>query len=254
MTDTQPDAVAPVTDRLTAEQYEALAAPIDEDRRVRRHDDGTPWIEGADVRRCLTRIFGYGGWGRRTTDKRQLGEELVTVGEDDAKAMVWRVTREVTVLLTVTFADGSVGEYDGTAAVTVDHAVLGQAHNDATNTAETYALKRAAVDFGDTFGLGLRAGVVSLPYVGGSLVRPEGTSAPTWLNVDDPEPDSPPAEVEDTSARPVTAAEGARRVAAASVGITTRPIADLAAELKASIQRARAAARADTESSALVTK
>lgn len=246
---TTTDAEAPdVCGRLTVEQYYALASPINPNR-VREHDDGSPWLEGADVKRWLTRIFGYCGWGRETLHTVVHAAVQVSAEHDDESRLVWQVTRETTVRLTVRAQDGTVlTTFDGTAVCTMTRPVLGEAHNDATNTAETNALKRAARDLSDVFGLGLAAGVLLKPYIGGSLTRPDGTAAPAWAAQEDepdPVPDCVPAgDVADDAPRaPVTAAEGARLVAAASRRAidTTRPIGDLAEALQASIARARKA-------------
>lgn len=237
----------PVDGRLTVEQYNALAGPINPNR-VREHDDGTPWIEGTDVRRWLTRIFGYGGWGSETLRTVVLGEEMVPADDGETKP-AWQVTRETTVRLTVRTPAGAVlTTFDGTAACTKTCATLGEAHNDATNTAETFALKRAAANLSDLFGLGLRVGVLLKPYIGGALARPDGTPAPAWAAAQEdepaPVPDCAPADNDDVPRRPVTAAEGARLIAAASRGpipLTTRPLADITAALEASIVRARQA-------------
>lgn len=243
------DAEAPDTHgRLTVEQYYALASPINPNR-VREHYDGSPWLEGADIMRWLTRIFGYCGWGRETLHT-VVHAAVQVPAEDDESRLVWEVTRETTIRLTLHAQDGAVlTTFDGTAVVTMTRPVLGEAHNDATNTAETNALKRAARNLSDVFGLGLAAGVLLKPYIGGSLTRPEGTAAPVWAgqaDEPDPVPDCVPAgDVADDAPRPpVTAAEGARLVAAASrraVILTTRPIDDLSAALQASIARAREA-------------
>jgi len=237
----------PVDGRLTVEQYNALAGPINPNR-VREHDDGTPWLEGADVKRWLTRIFGYGGWGRETLHTAVHGQVQVPAEHDESK-LVWEVTREATVRLIVRTPSGAVlTTFDGTAVCTMTRPVLGEAHNDATNTAETNALKRAARDLSDVFGLGLAAGVLLKPYIGGALARPDGTPAPAWAAAQEdepaPEPDCVPADNDDAPRRPVTAAEGARLIAAASRGpipLTTRPLADITAALEASIVRARQA-------------
>lgn len=239
--------------RLTAEQYAALASRINPNR-VREHDDGTPWIEGTDVRRWLTRIFGYGGWGTETLSAVVHGAEQVPDEERDGR-LVWEVTRETTVrLILKTPAGAELTRFDGTAAYTARDASLGQAHNDATNTAETLAVKRAAANLGDVFGLGLRAGVLIHAYVGGALARPDGTPDPVWYVRDeataaDPEPDCVPSDNDDAPPpqRRLTAAEGARRVAAATQStVVLRPIGDLTSDLQAAIARARKA-RDDAE-------
>lgn len=231
----------PPCGRLTVDQYNVLSARINPNR-VREHDDGTPWIEGNDVRRWLNRIFGFCGWGTEILRADVLCSEQIPAEHDETKT-VWQVTRETAVRLTLRAADGSVLTFfDGASACTVTDASLGQAHNDAANTAETWALKRAAANLGDQFGLGLRSGVLIHAYVGGALPRPDGATAPAWYARAETEPaperDCTPAEADDTP-RPVTPAEGIRRVAAATLPAVVRSADDIRAALEASIQRAR---------------
>ncbi|MDQ5860645.1 MAG: RAD52 family DNA repair protein, partial [Actinomycetota bacterium] len=89
---------------------------------------------------------------------------------------------------------------------------LGDAHDFAMKTAESQALKRAAINLGDQFGLSLYNKGSLGPLVGGTLVMPDADpakegvddDAPVIAPEDNPEQDEPtPAPVDDAAATAV---------------------------------------------------
>lgn len=132
---------------FTPEQSKALNAPLDPKHVAQRSQAGRAlsYIEGWHAISEANRIFGFDGWTRETIDLRQLGEPYQTPGKD-----TWRVNYSARVRITVggIVRDGS-GFGQG-----IDKDV-GQAHESALKEAETDAMKRALMTFGNPFGLAL---------------------------------------------------------------------------------------------------
>lgn len=219
MTDTNS---APVC-RLTADQYRALAAPINASN-VRWHGEDTdpartPYVDGSYVCAELSRIFGFANWDDEILADRVIDESETTLEVDGMPVDGWRVIREAKVRLTVKAVDGTVlAPHDAIAVYTAEHRDRGMANHLAITSAVTIAIKIAARRIADKFGLGLLAGVVAGAYVAGSWNRPEGIPLPTAKPVEEgpvvdvltapyPEPDANPSSDGETP--------GWRRVAAA---------------------------------------
>lgn len=100
------------------------------------------YIEGHHAIREANRIFGYDGWIRETLDVNEVQNEQV-----DGK---WRVSYTARSQVTVgPVVRQGVGFGQG-----IDKD-LGRAHESAIKEAETDAMKRALMTFGDPFGLAL---------------------------------------------------------------------------------------------------
>jgi len=132
---------------LTLEQYEVLLKPLAGSRVASRTQGGTSlaYLEAWDVKAHLIRIFGFGGWSWRV-----MSAELAYEAQNDKGR--WEVGYKVIGVLTV---DCLGCEY---AEAAVGGAVLpqrGEAHDMAVKTAESDALKRAAINLGTQFGLSL---------------------------------------------------------------------------------------------------
>jgi len=134
-------------------QVQQLLAPIN-GKRVLRDGKGQAHVAQHDVTAHLNRIFGFAGW-----DKEILHEELVFEQERNTNGKPsgrWDVCYRVRVRLIVKDADGveqtrkdegSVGE--------AQNQTRGAGHKLAYTSAISLALKRAAKDLGDQFGLSL---------------------------------------------------------------------------------------------------
>lgn len=171
-------AAAPARSGLTARQVALLLAPISP-QRVLTNENGDRYLQGWDVERWLTRIFGLCGWGT-TVPAVELARELEIPAEPGEEAPIrYQVVYRATVELTVRSETGSVltvvsgvGAH-ASAAVTLRG--LAEAHVDTAKAAETDALKRAAKHLGDAFGLSLRNPVDPFgPVVVGTLVNGRG--------------------------------------------------------------------------------
>lgn len=132
---------------FTPEQTAALKAPLDPAHVASRSQSGRSlsYIEGWHAIAEANRIFGFDGWTRETIDLRQLGEPYQMAGKD-----TWRVNYSAKVRITVA---GIVREGCGFGQG-IDKDV-GQAHESALKEAETDAMKRALMTFGNPFGLAL---------------------------------------------------------------------------------------------------
>lgn len=132
---------------FTPEQTKALNAPLDPKHVASRSQAGRAlsYIEGWHAIAEANRIFGFDAWRRETIDIRQLGEPYGTPGKDTV-----RVNYMAKVRITV----GDVVREGCGFGQGIDKDV-GQAHESALKEAETDAMKRALMTFGNPFGLAL---------------------------------------------------------------------------------------------------
>ncbi|WP_304455906.1 Rad52/Rad22 family DNA repair protein [Nocardiopsis sp. YSL2] len=136
---------------LTPEQVKTLLTGIQSDR-VQRHRNNSH-LEGWDVRRTLTRIFGFGGWSDQTLELTCIREHADRIDGD----IRWWVVYRAQVRLIIRTTDGRVlSWWDDTAVGDASKQVTaGQAHDLASKSAVTQALKRCAANLGDQLGLSL---------------------------------------------------------------------------------------------------
>jgi hypothetical protein len=136
---------------LTTEQVALLLKPIHPQRVLSLKN--MAYVAGHDVRAELNRVFGFARW-----DQELLRQDLICEREVRTKAgsPAFYVLYRSTVRLSVRAADGSpLCFYDGTHVGESTHPVQGDAHGNAVTNSETYALRRAAINLGDQFGLSL---------------------------------------------------------------------------------------------------
>jgi DNA recombination protein Rad52 len=148
---------------LTNEQYEVLLKDLSAGRVAKRKQAGIElsYLEAWDVRAHLIRIFGFGGWSSVVESAELAFEENVN-GK-------WSVGYKVILRLTV----HDLGCYYTEAAVgSSTQGSRGEAHDMAIKTAESDAMKRAAVNLGTQFGLSLYDNGSRKDVVGHSLVQP----------------------------------------------------------------------------------
>ncbi|QVJ00398.1 hypothetical protein KGD82_16695 [Nocardiopsis eucommiae] len=153
---------------LTDQQISYLLGELRQDR-VRVHQ-GNSYLEGWDVRRTLTRIFGFGGWELTTTELKCIREHSVPSGTD-GKKFRWWATYRAQVRLAVYTRDGrKIAHFeDGSAGESSNQPSHGDCHDMAMKTALTGALKRCAVNLGDQLGLSLYRNGGTDPVVLGGL-------------------------------------------------------------------------------------
>lgn len=127
-------------------QKQSLQAPLDR-KNVKNNPRGYSYIEGWQAIAEANRIFGFDGWQRETVEMNRLGEPE-KVGEN------WRVAYHCRVRVTVTAGERVVAR-DGTGYGSGILKDIRDAHESALKEAETDAMKRALMTFGNPFGLAL---------------------------------------------------------------------------------------------------
>lgn len=140
---------------FSAKQIAALAAPLDRANVKQREQSGQKlsYIEGWVVIAEANRIFGFDGWQRETVTLKCVSQLERPVGKQQRPG--WGVTYSARVRITVTAGGLPPIIREGSGAghgIDVD---LGQAHESALKEAETDAMKRALMTFGNPFGLAL---------------------------------------------------------------------------------------------------
>jgi DNA repair and recombination protein RAD52 len=146
---------------FNADQLAALEAPLDRANVASRTQAGRSlsYIEGWHAIAEANRIFGFGNWDRQTVDLTLLGEPR-KVGDN------MRVGYSCRVRITVRAGDTTIVREGCGFGSGIDKDV-DQAHESALKEAETDAMKRALMTFGNPFGLALydkaQANVASAP-------------------------------------------------------------------------------------------
>jgi hypothetical protein len=148
---------APPIPRLgfSPEQIAALSGPLARANVKQRKQGGSnvSYIEGWVAIAEANRIFGFDCWQRETILLKCASQSERLIGRDQKPG--WGVTYVARVRITVTAGDRPPLIREGSGAghgIDVD---LGQAHESALKEAETDAMKRALMTFGNPFGLAL---------------------------------------------------------------------------------------------------
>jgi len=138
------------TTLFSPEQIAALSAPLDRAKVQTRSQAGRSlaYLEGWQAIAEANRIFGFDGWQRETVAVQCVAERERTLGSSNRAG--WGVTYTARVRIRV----GDVIREGSGAGHGID-ADLGQAHESAIKEAETDAMKRALMTFGNPFGLAL---------------------------------------------------------------------------------------------------
>lgn len=134
------------------DQVALLTAPLNAANVKQREQGGTKlsYIEGWHAIAEANRIFGFDAWDRETVDLRMVweGKRQTRSGEKPAAAYLARVR------ITVRTKEGKVTR-EGVGTGTGFGTDVGEAHESAAKEAETDAMKRALMTFGNPFGLAL---------------------------------------------------------------------------------------------------
>jgi DNA repair and recombination protein RAD52 len=135
---------------FTAEQIEHLSGPLDRTKVKSRNQAGQTlsYIEGWHAIAEANRIFGFDAWNRETLETLKCGEP--ELGKDRNGNDQWRVRFMCRVRITV----GKVVR-DGTGYGSGIGKDMGDCYESAIKEAETDAMKRALMTFGNPFGLAL---------------------------------------------------------------------------------------------------
>jgi len=142
---------------LSAEQVKRLLTPVRPDRIERVK--GMSYIPQYEVRAELNRVFGFGNWDSNIHSVSLVYEEPEdrTPAKAEKQVFYWRVCYRCACTLTIRDYDGKlICEYtEWHAEESAPQPSRGEAHALALTSVESYALRRAAINLGDTFGLHL---------------------------------------------------------------------------------------------------
>jgi recombination DNA repair RAD52 pathway protein len=137
---------------LSNDQHDQLMKPLHPSRVAKRSGGGgkqLSYLEAWDVRAHLIRMFDFGGWSF----------EVITaeIAYEDKGERNWEVGYKVVGRLIVhgIGANGENAVYTEAAVGGASLPSRGEAHDMAIKTAESDALKRAAMNLGTQFGLSL---------------------------------------------------------------------------------------------------
>jgi len=146
---------------LTTEQTDQLLKGIHTSRVASRRGGGgksLAYVEAYEIKAHLIRIFGYGGWSWDVLSC----EAAYAIAPEEPRTKNWQVGYRVIGRLTI-LATGST--YTEAAVGMANLPDVGEAHDMAVKTAESDALKRAAICLGDQFGLSLYNNGSTAPVV-----------------------------------------------------------------------------------------
>jgi hypothetical protein len=140
---------------FSPQQIEALSAPLNR-AHISSREQGkgsVSYLKSFVVLQEANRIFGFDGWQRQTLSCRCVSQAERLIGE--SKRPGWGVTYIARVRITVSAGANGTLIREGTGAGHGIDTDLGLAHESAIKEAETDAMKRALVTFGNPFGLAL---------------------------------------------------------------------------------------------------
>jgi DNA recombination protein Rad52 len=146
-----------MTCTFSAEQITALSAPLDR-AKVRQRRQGrsqVSYLEGWQVIAEANRIFGFDGWQRETVALRCVHQAERLIGEEQRPGWGVSYTARVRISVSASTAGQPSLIREGCGAGHGIDTDLGQAHESALKEAETDAMKRALMTFGNAFGLAL---------------------------------------------------------------------------------------------------
>jgi hypothetical protein len=145
----------PAVHGFSSEQIAALSAPLSRNQiSSRKQGRGqVAYLKSFVVLNAANRIFGFDGWQRQTLSCRCVAQAERLIGDDHKPG--WGVTYIARVRITVAAGSQGLLIREGTGAGHGIDTDLGLAHESAIKEAETDAMKRALVTFGNPFGLAL---------------------------------------------------------------------------------------------------
>ena len=168
---------------LNQNQRDQLLKPLNPKRVAQRSQSGRnlSYLETWDVKAHLIRIFGFGGWDWKVNSADLAFEDQV----DGKNGKQWNVGYKVIGTLTIHGIDnGRDASYTEAAVGSASLPQRGEAHDMSVKTAESDALKRAAINLGTQFGLGLYKDGSMADVVGMTLDHDKPTTV-------EPEPEVP---------------------------------------------------------------
>ena len=151
---------------LNDNQYQQLLKPLNPARIAKRSGGGRQlsYLEAWDVKAHLNRIFGFLNWSSDVIESSLAFEEKNEKGQ-------WHVAYKVTLRLRIHTNYIPATTYTESAVGFSTLPSRGEAHDMAIKTAESDALKRAAINLGTQFGLSLYNNGSPKDVVGTTLDR-----------------------------------------------------------------------------------
>jgi DNA recombination protein Rad52 len=148
--------LAPLGTGFTTTQRDMLQAPLNADHVKEREQGGRKlsYVEGWYVIGEANRVFGFEGWTRETTEIKCVAEHARKMGRPPNQRDGWGVSYIAKVRVIVR-AGATPVVREGIGSGHGIDADCGLAHESAIKEAETDAMKRALVTFGNPFGLAL---------------------------------------------------------------------------------------------------
>jgi len=140
--------------KLTDEQCQQLDAKLSPDV-VKQRQQGNfkaSYVEGHYVIRKANEIFGFDGWTRQTLSMECIHNDVYKGKKGDGWLVAYIAHVQITLYLPDTEPRVTTGYGYGEG---IDYSNPGQAHESAVKEAETDAMKRALIKYGDQFGLAL---------------------------------------------------------------------------------------------------
>ncbi len=139
------------------EQVAELSAKLNPAHVAQRTQSGRSlsYIESWHAIAEANRIFGFGAWDRETLETKCVAERERKIGKPPYEKDGWGVSYVAKVRIRVVTPNDGVIERTGTGAGHGIDADLGLAHESAIKEAESDAMKRALMTFGNPFGLAL---------------------------------------------------------------------------------------------------
>lgn len=152
---------------LDPDQIERLSAGLDPGRVQVHPETGMAHLEQWDVRRTLNQVFGFCGWSDVLKSIDVAYEETLRPAGQNQPANAWLVVYRAVVRLEIRNRQGMLVGFHEDVATGESRSTTspGAAHDLASKTAQSQALKRAAVNWGDQFGLSLYNSGSVLPVV-----------------------------------------------------------------------------------------
>jgi hypothetical protein len=198
---------------FSPQQIEALSAPLNRAHLSSREQGrgSVSYLKSWVVLNEANRIFGFDGWQRQTLSCSCVSQSERLIGE--SKRPGWGVTYIARVRITVSAGAHGPLIREGTGAGHGFDTDLGLAHESAIKEAETDAMKRALVTFGNPFGLALydkSQRQVSGAPSGQGQAQPRGTQQPqaTPAQRAQPQAQRPPANSNQATQRPQATGSG----------------------------------------------
>lgn len=142
---------------LNTKQQEILLKGLNPNRIAKRAGGGgrsLSYLEAWDVKAHLIRIFGFGAWSADVIES--------SLAYEEKNGNNWSVGYKVVLRLSIPTLDCT---YTEAAVGSAQLPQRGEAHDMAIKTAESDALKRAAINLGDQFGLSLYNNGATTPVV-----------------------------------------------------------------------------------------